>query len=113
MFYQPDRFTRKKALPPTTLMLLQDYGSVQLQDADAHRRRKQLFVSLADPARVRELIMLAHSCWRGRASEWAGENAIVLLDEAEQVLCRAVCEWSGIRLSEPEANRRTRVFSHD
>jgi len=28
MFYPADRFTRKRALPPTTLRLLQDKGSM-------------------------------------------------------------------------------------
>lgn len=30
VFYEPGRFTRKGALPQTTLRLLQDKGSVQL-----------------------------------------------------------------------------------
>jgi len=40
MFFQPDRFTRRGAIPPTTLMLLQDRGSVQTMEsasqADVH-----------------------------------------------------------------------------
>ena len=37
LFYTPDRFTRKRAIPPTVLMLLQDFGSAETLDAQAHQ----------------------------------------------------------------------------
>lgn len=43
-FYHPGRFTRRGAIPPTTLRLLQDKGSVQLLDGEAHRLRKAMFL---------------------------------------------------------------------
>ena len=46
MFYVPDRFTRRGALPPNALTLLQDYGSTIMLDGQAHRHRKRLFMSL-------------------------------------------------------------------
>jgi len=49
MFYQPGRFTRRHALPPTTLALLQDYGSVMALDGEAHKKRKAMFMSLLGP----------------------------------------------------------------
>jgi cytochrome P450 len=49
MFYQPGRFTRRHALPPTTMALLQDFGSVMALDGEAHRRRKAMFMSLLGP----------------------------------------------------------------
>jgi fatty-acid peroxygenase len=55
MFYEPDRFTRRGALPPTALMLLQDRGSVQLLDGDAHRWRKRMFMSLIAPEGIHRL----------------------------------------------------------
>lgn len=47
MFYAPGRFTRRGAIPPTALRLLQDKGSVATLDGDAHRRRKAMFLSLS------------------------------------------------------------------
>ncbi|HKF96087.1 MAG TPA: hypothetical protein VKB53_06180 [Gammaproteobacteria bacterium] len=36
IFYDAGRFTRKRALPPATLRLLQDKGSVRLMEGEAH-----------------------------------------------------------------------------
>lgn len=54
-FYEPGRFTRRGALPPTALMLLQDRGSVALLDGEAHRQRKAMFMSLMSPAAIARL----------------------------------------------------------
>src|SRR5690554_3174768 len=54
-FYTPGRFTRSGALPPTTLRLLQDKGSVQSLDGAAHRRRKGGFMALMTAASVARL----------------------------------------------------------
>lgn len=55
VFYARDRFTRKGAVPAPTLKLLQDRGSVQLMDGEAHRSRKLMFMSLMDPNAIRRL----------------------------------------------------------
>src|SRR3954470_25022415 len=39
-FYTPGLFTRRKANPKPTIKLLQDEGSAQLLDGEAHRIRK-------------------------------------------------------------------------
>ena len=49
VFYEPGRFTRKRALPLPVLTLLQDLGSVQVLDDAAHRHRKQMFMGLMAP----------------------------------------------------------------
>ncbi len=48
-FYQPGRFTRRNAIPRTALALLQDWGSVQTLDGEAHRHRKRLFMDMMHP----------------------------------------------------------------
>src|SRR5215208_2902041 len=50
VFYEPGRFTRKRALPLPVLALMQDLGSVQVLDDAAHRHRKQMFMGLMTPA---------------------------------------------------------------
>jgi fatty-acid peroxygenase len=52
MFYQPDNFTRKRAVPITGLMLLQDKGSAQVLDGAAHLWRKQMFMSLVNRGKI-------------------------------------------------------------
>ena len=44
MFYSGDRFTRHGAFPTSVVHLLQDEGSVQALDGDAHRHRKAMFL---------------------------------------------------------------------
>lgn len=111
VFYEPGRFTRKGALPQTTLRLLQDKGSVQLRDGEDHRRRKRMFMSLMTPEGIRGLADAMANHWRARIGEWEGAGEVELLHEAEEILCRAVCGCAGVPLAESEAEQRTREFA--
>ncbi len=111
MFYAADRFTRRQALPITTLTLLQDQGSVQLLDGEAHRWRKRMFLSLMAPAGIERLADLTAERWRAAVGTWAGRPAVVLDDAVQEILCRAVCHWAGVPLPESAAKRRTREFA--
>jgi fatty-acid peroxygenase len=111
MFYQPGRFTRRHAIPPTTLMLLQDYGSAQLLDGEAHRKRKAMLMSLQGPAERQRLVDLFEADWRARFSRWQQLPAVVLHREAEAALCRVACRWAGVPVSEADLARRTAEFS--
>ena len=109
MFYHPDRFTRVQALP-ITVLLLQDIGSVQTLDGDAHRHRKQMFMSLMTPASIARLADLTAEQWQARLAQWERGDQVVLHDEARAILCRAVCQWAATPLSDPQAEQRTREF---
>ncbi len=111
VFYEPGCFTRKGALPQTTLRLLQDRGSAQVMDGEAHRHRKRMFMSLMTPEGIRRLTdeMAVH--WRAQAERWESMGEVVLFHEVEEILCRAACGWAGVPLAEPEAGQRTREFS--
>lgn len=111
MFYQAGRFTRKHALPMTALMLLQDLGSVQLMEGEAHRRRKQMFMSLMDTDRLQQLARILEEHWENRIATWARRDLVVLHHEVEQLLCAAVCEWAGLPLTEDAVRQRTGEFS--
>ena len=110
MFYVPDRFTRRRAVPITTLTLLQGQGSVQTLDGSAHRHRKQLFIDvLMDPERVQALLNVVDQEWAVAVEDrWRWMPSIVFYDEASELLCRAACRWSGVPLGEAEAAQRTR-----
>lgn len=109
MFYAPGRFTRDGAMPPTALKLLQDRGSVNPLDGDAHRHRKAMFLGVLTPAATDRLAAAARDAWRARAAGWAG-GEVVLFDELEGALCRAACAWAGVPVTEADADRRTREF---
>lgn len=110
VFYHPGRFTRQGAMPQTTLRLLQDQGSVQLLDGEAHRRRKQMFMSLMSAAGIRQLADAMEEQWHAGAGKWEGMDKVVLFDEVQEILCRAVCDWAGVPLTESEVGQRTREF---
>ncbi len=101
MFYGGDRFTRRGALPPTVLRLLQDKGSVQQLDGTAHRRRKALFLDLltTDEAE-RQLLETFRAEWRAALLLWARKPSIRLLPEMNVVLTRTICRWMDLPLHE-------------
>lgn len=100
MFYQPGRFTRIGAMPPTTLSLLQDHSSVLTLDAEQHARRKEMFMAMMGPARLSEMVELFEAQWQCRLPRWQNRGRIRLQDEVEEVLCASVCQWAGVQLSE-------------
>lgn len=108
MFYVPGRFSRKGALPLTTLKLLQDKGSVALMDGDAHRRRKAMFMSLMTPAALARHADLLEAEWHVALERWEGMQQVRLLGEVQAILCRAVCRWAGVPLEAGEVPAVTR-----
>jgi fatty-acid peroxygenase len=111
MFYHPGRFTRKGAIPPTARRLLQEKGSVQWLNGEAHRHRKEMFLGMMTPESSRRLVATMTATWHGRLKRWRGMPRVVLHTEVEEILCRAVCQWAGIPLAESDARPRTRQFS--
>ena len=111
MFYQPGRFTRRHALPATTIALLQDFGSVMALDGEAHKKRKAMLMSLFSPLERQRLVGLAAAEWRTRFAQWTGNAQVVVHEAAQEVLCRAVCHWAGIPISAEDAQERTREFA--
>lgn len=111
MFYEPDRFTRKGAMPITTLMLLQDRGAAQTLDGEAHRWRKRMLMALMEPENIRRLCGEVAAEWRAALPGWERAERVVLLDAVRAILCRAVCRWAGVPLAEEEAGPRTAEFA--
>ncbi len=112
MFYQPGRFTRKRAIPASTLALLQDHGSTQELDGEMQQVRKAMLLSLQSPAARARLVDLAEREWRSRFERWPRQRSVVLLQEAQAVLCRAACAWAGVPLASVEEEvLRTAEFS--
>jgi fatty-acid peroxygenase len=85
MFYTPDRFTRRAALPITALTLLQDRGSALTLDAEAHRHRKQMLRSIMTPASVGALVDPVEEELVRRARRWESKKVVVLVPELQAV----------------------------
>jgi len=111
MFFQPGRFTRVKALPPNALALLQDFGSVQLLDNEAHHWRKRMFMSLMTPERLQQLTAILKERWLARVNKLVDMGEVVLQLEAERLLCGAVCQWAGVTLTEAAVRQRADEFA--
>jgi fatty-acid peroxygenase len=110
VFYAPGFLTRKRAGPMTAMLLLQDSGSVQMLDGEAHRWRKQMLMSLMTAPSVRQLVHAMVDEWRRRLATWRAQPYVVLHDDACEILCRAACDWAGVPLSAADLPRRAREF---
>lgn len=110
LFYGTGNFTRQGVLPPTTLRFLQGKGSVLQLERAAHRTRKEMFMSLVEPASIERLVDQLDNEWRLAVEVWSKRPHVVLYDEAAKVLCRAVCNWTGIPPGE-DLERRARELT--
>src|SRR5512138_763069 len=108
VFYKPGRFTRRGAIPRTALSLLQAEGSVLVMDGEAHHQRKQMFLSLMTPESLQRAVDLFTEQWQKAVQRWKDMERVVLLDEVQEILCRTICQWSGVPLQESEVKERTR-----
>jgi fatty-acid peroxygenase len=107
LFYRQDLFVRRGATPGRIQKTLFGRGGVQGMDGEAHRHRKQMFMSLMAPERIDHLRELVDGLWRVYARKWAAMDRVVLYDEVQELLTKAVCAWAGVPLPEPEVSRRT------
>lgn len=111
VFYDPERFERRGAAPPRAQKTLFGQGGVQGLDGEAHRVRKGMFMSLMTPDRLRDLARLTTAQWHAAAVKWEMQDRVVLLDEVQELLCRAVCRWAGVPLTPAEVPLRTADFA--
>jgi fatty-acid peroxygenase len=111
IFYGGNRMTRKGAVPFNTVTLLQDYGSVQTLDDQAHLLRKQMFLSFLNQSSVEKLVEIAKEEWEKQISVWEDLESVALHEAVEEIFCRAVCRWAGLRLTDTEIKKRTKEFS--
>jgi fatty-acid peroxygenase len=106
VFYGAERFTRRRAMPLTTLKLLQDKGSVQQLEGEAHRVRKAMFTRMLDAEADRRLAGRVEEAMRRRIPEWAARGRFPLLGAMREAICRAVCDEAGVPLAERDVPRR-------
>ncbi|PAU58646.1 cytochrome P450 [Pseudomonas indica] len=105
LFYDPALFTRTNAVPRLLQKTLFGVGGVQGLDGKAHRLRKQMFMDLMTPERMRELLRLNEAHWREAIETWTLRPQVVLLHEVQTILCRSICAWAGVLLMRDEVER--------
>jgi fatty-acid peroxygenase len=107
-FYDGRHFTRAAAMPPTTVRQLQDKGSVQTLDGEAHRHRKALFMTMLTGDAVERIGRLFDECWQAAVPPSKRQGQIVLHEEVCRLLCQAVCAWAGAPVEGKALDARTR-----
>ncbi|WP_099159194.1 cytochrome P450 [Virgibacillus ndiopensis] len=111
IFYDNEKFKRKGAAPKRVQESLFGKNGVQTLDGVEHQHRKQLFMSLMTPERLKVLIKLIEEQWELAVRKWKRAKKIVLFDEAREIMCRVACLWAGIPLNEKEVELRTSDLS--
>lgn len=110
LFYDNEKFERAGVAPSRLKETLFGQGGVQGLDGTSHRCRKGMFLSLMSSERIASLAELSMEQWHRYAANWEHQNEVVLFDEVCEILCRAVCAWSGIPLLESKIRNRTNDF---
>jgi fatty-acid peroxygenase len=101
--YDERNVRRGGALPEPVVSTLFGHGSVHSLDGEAHRVRKAMFVDLLmDPERVWQLVGRVTAAWDDAVPRWAGQDRVVLFDEAARVLTRGVCDWAAVPVTDDE-----------
>ncbi|WP_407362032.1 cytochrome P450 [Pseudomonas luteola] len=106
LFYDESLFMREAAAPRMLKKTLFGFGSIQGLDGQAHRVRKQMFMSLMTPDNIQRLTARYAEQWQRDISAWTGNHEVILLYAAQFQLCRVVCEWSGVPLPEGDVAKR-------
>lgn len=111
VFYSGHRFTRQGAFPTSIVHLLQDEGSVQALDGDAHRHRKAMFLHTLQDEDPMDLRGIFEREWRAAVLRWQRKGRIILHDELDELLTRTSAAWAGVPMSEQDVSLRTRELS--
>ncbi|PPA68842.1 cytochrome P450 [Jeotgalibacillus proteolyticus] len=107
VFYDPDKFKRKGALPKPLKMSLFGDGSLHALDGEDHRNRKRMFLSMFTPERVEDLKKIALEHLAAKVDVWEKSDQVIFFGEMQEILTRAGCEWAGFPLEEEEVHQRT------
>ncbi len=110
VFYNPDNFIRKGAIPKMVQKTLLGEKGVQALDDAAHRRRKEMFMSVMSRESIQKLMDLMQQEWEVYTAKWEKMDSVVLFDEVQEIMCRAACAWAGVPLKEKEVRKRSSDF---
>ncbi|KAA0139343.1 cytochrome P450 [Gimesia chilikensis] len=111
IFYDTDRFTRVGAAPKFAIKTLFGQKGVQGLDEEAHRHRKQMFVSILKSDQINDLTQLFAAELNAAVARWECMPEVILYAEFQRLLTIAVCHWAGVPLSESEIGLRTRQLT--
>lgn len=86
-------------------------GGVQGLDGEQHQHRKGMFMHFMNNESVDVIESHFTRNWETALDEWINQDHIVLFHEAEKVLLKTACAWTGVPLTEDEAGKRAGQLS--
>ena len=110
LFYDPEKFKRKDAAPNRVVQTLFGKNGVQALDGQAHKHRKEMFMSIMSPAELSRLTDITKKQWVLAATKWQEADKVILYEETKEILCRTACEWAGVPVQESEIKKLTSYF---
>jgi len=108
VFYDNKLFRRKGAAPKRIQKSLFGENGVQAMDGVAHKHRKLMFMSIMRPESIEQLEKLTMAHWQIISSRWRNNDKLFLFDEAQEIMCRIACQWSGVPLQYKEVSKRSK-----
>jgi fatty-acid peroxygenase len=106
VFYDSEYFERCDARLRRVGKTPIDSDGVRALDGAAHAHRKEMFMSVASPERIRQLAVLVAAGWRTDSERWQQMSAVNVHARAREVFCKAACAWTGIPLRAEEVTSR-------
>lgn len=106
-FYNPDYFMRKGAAPSPIKATLFGRGGLQDMDGVAHRRRKEMIMSLLTQEKITALGLLVREILRLESVRWSMRPEINFYEEAQSVITEAVCQWAGIPIHDENIKEKS------
>ncbi|API92524.1 MULTISPECIES: cytochrome P450 [unclassified Virgibacillus] len=107
IFYDSERFKRKDAAPNRSIQTLFGKNGVQALDGWAHKRRKEMFMSIMSTEELKRLTNILKKHWEIAINKWQGMDKVIFYEETKKILCRTACEWAGVPVQESEIKSLT------
>ncbi|MEK5186158.1 cytochrome P450 [Solibacillus sp. FSL W7-1324] len=105
VFYDNSKFKREGVAPNRVAETLFGKKGVQTLDGDAHKHRKQMFMSLMSRERLQILNEIHAKQWEYALDKWQQMDEIELYEETLEIMCRTACEWAGVPVEEEEIKK--------
>lgn len=108
LFYDTEKFKRKNAAPNRAVQTLFGKNGVQSLDGEAHKHRKEMFMSIMSHEELERLTDITKKQWEMAIEKWEQMDQVILYEESQEIMCRTACEWAGVPLQEDEVKWLTK-----
>src|SRR5699024_9513685 len=88
LFYDNEKFKRKKATPKPAVKSFFGENSVQTLDGDTHQHRKNILMSVMTSNRLQQLVDIVKQQWEKAIDQWEQMNQVILYEETQKLLCK-------------------------